>query len=539
MRHRHQVLQQGQPEDQAAHDHGPRVRRYRRRLSGRAALPGSPALGERVVMATTIGCGECRYCRAGHSNLCRKAEAIGFHYPGAMAPYVRVPAKAVRHGAPRRGGRPRRQGGGHRRAPLLRGERALAPAHGGDQERPRPGPRAPRASSTRWRPGPRARRRSSASEFPGARADLARALGLGEVLAPAEIDGAYLGLTEGEGFDLVVVTAPHGPTQAKSPMYARKGGFVSFFASLPQGEETLQVNSRTIHYGELSSTAPPTRPPRTSARRLALLEAKETHIRADSHARAADEGFHKAMDVIAAGRAVKVVLSGLKGKRRRNMDYAGYIDHTVLKPETGQETVARFCDEARHFGFAAVCVNPCWVAYAAERLAGSGVRGSDRHRLPARRQHRARQGVRGPRRPGGRGRRGRHGHQHRRAQGRPRRRVIEREIRGVVEAAGPAPVKVIIETSALTDEEKQRACVIAARAGAAFVKTSTGFGKGGATPEDVALMKKAAGPSVQVKASTGVKTREDADRLIAAGATRLGTSAGPVIVGGSAVRCSS
>ncbi len=211
------------------------------------------------------------------------------------------------------------------------------------------------------------------------------------------------------------------------------------------------------------------------------------------------------------------------------MDYARYMDHTVLKPETVRETVARFCDEARRYRFAAVCVNPCWIAFARERLQGSGVKvatvigfplGAN---TPATKAFEAREAV---------------------ALGADELDMVinigalkdrdddlvARDIAGVVDAGGGAPVKVIIETSALTDEEKERACRIAARAGAAFVKTSTGFGKGGATPEDVALMKRVVGPGVQVKASTGVKTREDADRLIAAGATRLGTSSGPAIV---------
>ncbi len=211
------------------------------------------------------------------------------------------------------------------------------------------------------------------------------------------------------------------------------------------------------------------------------------------------------------------------------MDYARYMDHTVLKPETVRETVARFCDEARRYRFAAVCVNPCWIAFARERLRGSGVKvatvigfplGAN---TPTAKAFEAKDAA---------------------ALGADELDMVinigalkdkdddlvARDIAGVVQAAGKAAVKVIIETSALTEEEKERACRIAAKAGAAFVKTSTGFGKGGATPEDVALMKKVVGPNVQVKASTGVKTREDADRLIAAGATRLGTSSGPAIV---------
>jgi deoxyribose-phosphate aldolase len=215
------------------------------------------------------------------------------------------------------------------------------------------------------------------------------------------------------------------------------------------------------------------------------------------------------------------------------MEYAKYMDHTVLKPETVRATIEKFCDEARRYRFAAVCVNPCWIPVARERLAGSGVLvatvigfplGAN---TPAVKAFEARDAV---------------------AAGADeldmvinigalkdrRDDLVAKDIAGVVEAAGRIPVKVIIETSALTDEEKERACRMAARAGAAFVKTSTGFGKGGATPEDVALMKRVVGPGVQVKASTGVKTRQDADRLIAAGATRLGTSSGPAIVDAAA-----
>jgi deoxyribose-phosphate aldolase len=215
------------------------------------------------------------------------------------------------------------------------------------------------------------------------------------------------------------------------------------------------------------------------------------------------------------------------------MDYAKYMDHTVLKPETTHDIVTRFCQEARRFGFAAVCVNPCWVAFAKDQLAGSAVRvatvigfplGANTPATKAFETRDAREagadeidmviniGALKDRRD----------------------ELVARDIRGVVEAAAGAPVKVIIETSALTDEEKVRACTLAKDAGAAFVKTSTGFGKGGATVEDVTLMKATVGEGVQVKASTGVKTREDADRLIAAGATRLGTSSGPAIVQGAA-----
>jgi deoxyribose-phosphate aldolase len=213
------------------------------------------------------------------------------------------------------------------------------------------------------------------------------------------------------------------------------------------------------------------------------------------------------------------------------MDYARYMDHTVLKPETTRETVARFCEEARRFGFAAVCVNPCWIGFARDKLAGSAVKVATVIGFPLGANTTATKAFEA---------------RDARAAGADeldmvinigalkdgRDEQVERDIRAVVEAAAGAPVKVIIETSALTDAEKVRACTLAKRAGAAFVKTSTGFGKGGATVEDVALMKATVGEGMEVKASTGVKTRQDADRLIAAGATRLGTSSGPAIVEG-------
>jgi len=147
------------------------------------------------------------------------------------------------------------------------------------------------------------------SEFPGARADLARGLGFGEVVPPSELDGRYLDLSGREGFDLVVVTAPHNPTQAKSPMYARKGGYVSFFASLAQGDEMLAVNSRTIHYGELFVFGTSDSTPAHVREAVALLQQDPgTFSRLVTH-RLPNSRFHQAMDEIAAGRAVKVVLT--------------------------------------------------------------------------------------------------------------------------------------------------------------------------------------------------------------------------------------
>lgn len=111
--------------------------------------------------------------------------------------------------------------------------------------------------------------------------------------------------------------------------------------------------------------------------------------------------------------------------------------------------------------------------------------------------------------------------------------LVERDIRAVVDAAkGKALVKVIIETCLLTDEEKVRACEIAVKVGTDFVKTSTGFSTGGATAEDIALMRKTVGPNIGVKASGGVRTKEDVEKMIEAGATRIGASAGVAIVSG-------
>jgi L-iditol 2-dehydrogenase len=274
---------------------------------GDAPLPGSPRIGDRVVMATTIGCGECRYCRSGRSNLCRGAEAIGFHYPGAMAPYVRVPAKAVRMGHLAKVGALDAKVAaiaeplscvvnGLSRVPMAEIENVLVLGLG------------PLGFLHAIAARAKGAKKVVCVEFPGARADLARSLGLGEVVTPGEIDGAYQGLSGGEGFDLVVVTAPHGPTQAKSPMYARKGGYVSFFASLPQGEETLQVNSRTIHYGEIVVFGTSDSTPAHIREAVGILEAKkELFSKIVTHELPMKE-FHKAMEVIASGSAVKVVL---------------------------------------------------------------------------------------------------------------------------------------------------------------------------------------------------------------------------------------
>jgi len=213
-------------------------------------------------------------------------------------------------------------------------------------------------------------------------------------------------------------------------------------------------------------------------------------------------------------------------------DVAGYIDHTALKPETTAEEVRKLCAEAAASGFATVCINPCWVKLAAECLKGSSVKvcsvvgfplganATETKVLEARRA--IRDGAReidmvinvGA------------------LKGRDDE-LVYRDIRGVVEACddGRAISKVIIETALLSDDEKVRACQAAKRARADFVKTSTGFGPGGATSHDVALMSQAvAGTGMGVKASGGIRSFEDAKKMIEAGATRIGASAGVKIV---------
>jgi deoxyribose-phosphate aldolase len=213
-------------------------------------------------------------------------------------------------------------------------------------------------------------------------------------------------------------------------------------------------------------------------------------------------------------------------------EYAQYIDHTVLKADTVCSTVRRFCDEARQYAFASVCVNPTHVRLVAAELAGSGVKtccvigfplGATTPLVKATETAEAVQNG---------------------AEevdmviniGALKDRdydLVLQDIQAVVDAAHPkALVKVIIETCLLSDEEKTIACRLAQQAGADFVKTSTGFGTGGATVEDVRLMKATVGDTMQVKASTGINNRAVCEEMVAAGATRMGTSKGIIIVMG-------
>ena len=210
-------------------------------------------------------------------------------------------------------------------------------------------------------------------------------------------------------------------------------------------------------------------------------------------------------------------------------DLAGYIDHTLLKPEATEQQIRQLCSEAIEFGFASVCVNPTWAPLAARLLIGSKPMvatvigfplGATLPDVKAYETGRALEtgasefdmvinvGALKSK----------------------NFRLVEQDIAGVVAAAQGRTVKVIIETALLTEEEKVEACVIAKAAGADFVKTSTGFASKGATVEDVALMRRVVGADMGVKAAGGIHSAGDAKAMIEAGATRLGASAGVKIV---------
>ena len=214
-------------------------------------------------------------------------------------------------------------------------------------------------------------------------------------------------------------------------------------------------------------------------------------------------------------------------------DLARFIDHTLLRPDATAADIDRLCDEAREFGFAAVCVNPTWVQRCAQKLRGSGVRvasvvgfpfGAGTTEVKALEARRAiRDGAReidmvinvGALKSGDHD-------------------LVRRDIEKVSDACREAGAlcKVIIETSLLSDEEKVVASHLARAAKADFVKTSTGFGGGGATVHDVLLMRETVGPKLGVKASGGIRSAEDVREMIAAGATRIGASASVQIVTG-------
>jgi deoxyribose-phosphate aldolase len=208
---------------------------------------------------------------------------------------------------------------------------------------------------------------------------------------------------------------------------------------------------------------------------------------------------------------------------------APLIDHTLLKPEATKEELRQVCEEAAKYGFATVCVNSANIPYVARQLSGSGVKpiavvgfplGAA---SPSAKAFETKEAIRA-------------GAQEidmviniGALKSRDHRYVLD-DIAAVVQAAGQIPVKVIIETSKLDNPEKIMACTLAAAAGAAFVKTSTGFAGGGATPEDVALMRATVGEEIGVKASGGIRTIDDVEKVIAAGANRIGASSSVAIV---------
>jgi deoxyribose-phosphate aldolase len=208
------------------------------------------------------------------------------------------------------------------------------------------------------------------------------------------------------------------------------------------------------------------------------------------------------------------------------------IDHTLLKPEATREAIETLCREAADNCFASVCINPAWVALCADRLRDTQVKvctvvgfplGANLSEVKAYETRRAIQdGAREIDMVINIGALKSHDHA-----------LVERDIRAVVDACGPHVVsKVILEMTLLTAEEKVAGCSLAKAAGADFVKTSTGFAGGGATIEDVTLMRQVVGADMGIKAAGGIRTQEDAKKMIAAGATRLGTSASIKIVRG-------
>jgi deoxyribose-phosphate aldolase len=229
-------------------------------------------------------------------------------------------------------------------------------------------------------------------------------------------------------------------------------------------------------------------------------------------------------------------LSSSIGMIPQDINLAKMIDHTLLKPDATPEQIAQLCFEARKYQFASVCVNPTWVKLCAQLLEGSPVKvctvigfplGATASEVKAFEAEKAMdQGATEIDMVINIG-----------ALKARELELVAQDIRGVVNAVHSRGfiVKVILETVLLTDEEKTIACLLSKEAGADFVKTSTGFAGGGATVHDVALMRRVVGPEIGVKASGGVRTYEDAESMIKAGATRIGASAGVKIMQGPSV----
>ena len=235
---------------------------------------------------------------------------------------------------------------------------------------------------------------------------------------------------------------------------------------------------------------------------------------------------HRTERIVSAGACRVSMTAPVPAGPASARGFAALIDHTLLRPEATQADILRLCDEARQYGFASVCVNPYWVPLAAQRLRGTAVRVATVVGFPlgatltaVKRQeaalaiHVGAQGIDmvinvGALRSGD-------------------LESVRLDIGGVVEIshAGGALVKVILETALLDDEQKVAGCLLAKSVGADFVKTSTGFGPGGATVHDVELMRFVVGQALGVKAAGGIQRLEDVARMVSAGATRIGASA--------------
>lgn len=238
-------------------------------------------------------------------------------------------------------------------------------------------------------------------------------------------------------------------------------------------------------------------------------------------------------NIVGSGASRITAGRGIEAAGGVSADLARMIDHTLLKPEATPGELQQLCEEAKKYSFASVCINPSYVPLCARLLRGTAVRVCTVIGFPlgatstATKAYETEQAIRdgaqevdmvinvGMLKAG-------------------ETQYVERDISAVVHAAKRQRVltKVIIETALLTDEEKVKACLLAKKAGADFVKTSTGFAKGGATAGDIALMRRVVGTAMGVKASGGVRSREDALAMVASGADRIGASASVKIVSG-------
>ncbi len=261
-----------------------------------------------------------------------------------------------------------------------------------------------------------------------------------------------------------------------------------------------------------------------------LIEVVTRQVLATLAGQPGDQGLENASQVVANG-AARLGYCGAGADVPK--DLAQFIDHTLLRPDATPADIDRLCDEAAEYGFAAVCINPSWVARAKKRLRSAGVTvasvvgfplGANTPEIKAMEARRAlRDGAReidmviniGALK----------GAEH---------DLVKRDIAGVSDACREVGAlnKVIIEAAYLTDEEKVIACRLAVAGRAHYVKTSTGFGPGGATVFDVALMREVVGAKVGVKAAGGIHTADEVREMITAGATRIGASAGVRIVSG-------